>query len=374
MPTSGIARHAHNMHQFIYPKPKKLVQLTKNCVHCSAPISKHLKFCNQSCAAIFNQKFRPAGSESRLKGNESRKVKNKIAASMQWIHKPKTDKKTIDKKTIDKNVQADYTKVSICTNCNKYFPSKGNNITCSKECAKISSTRNHTGKKYSNRVDKRPLLMTGSIQPTYLYIKQHSITGLKYFGKTCQDPYKYKGSGRHWMRHFRKHGPEYIKTIWVSEPFTDAEDISEFAIFFSEEFDIIASKDWANMTIENGLDGAEFGRIVSEETRRKMSKSLKGKPLSYETKRKISGSHKGKTHSDESKLKMSIFWSGRPKSNETKNKLSESLKGKTHSIETRKKMSHSRKGKTPSDFTRLKISESLRKYHEDKKKVVKVKD
>ena len=274
---------------------------------------------------------------------------------------------------VGENYKPKYTKISKCTNCNKFFPQKRQNKTCSPECAKIRSLAGSNAKKNVNRRNQE-MIMTGAIHPTYLYIKQHSTTGLKYFGKTCQDPYKYKGSGRHWMRHFGKHGPEYIKTIWVSEPFTDAEDISEFAIFFSEEFDIIASKDWANMTVENGLDGAEFGRIVSEETRMKMSKSNKGKPLSDETKRKISESHKGKTHSDESKLKMSIFWSGRPKSNETKNKLSESLKGKTHSIETRKKMSHSRKDKTPSDFTRLKISESLRKYHEDKKKVVKVKD
>ena len=30
----------------------------------------------------------------------------------------------------------------------------------------------------------------------YLYVKQHSITGLKYFGRTTQaNPYKYKGYG-----------------------------------------------------------------------------------------------------------------------------------------------------------------------------------
>lgn len=33
--------------------------------------------------------------------------------------------------------------------------------------------------------------------PTYLYVKQHTITGLKYFGKTIKDPYVYPGSGTH---------------------------------------------------------------------------------------------------------------------------------------------------------------------------------
>lgn len=32
-------------------------------------------------------------------------------------------------------------------------------------------------------------------KPTYLYIKVHSITGMKYFGKTTKNPIKYDGSG-----------------------------------------------------------------------------------------------------------------------------------------------------------------------------------
>jgi hypothetical protein len=30
-------------------------------------------------------------------------------------------------------------------------------------------------------------------KPTWLYIKQHTVTGLKYFGKTTRNPEKYKG-------------------------------------------------------------------------------------------------------------------------------------------------------------------------------------
>ena len=39
----------------------------------------------------------------------------------------------------------------------------------------------------------------------YLYIKTHNVTGLKYLGKTTQDPYKYKGSGKRWTNHINKH-------------------------------------------------------------------------------------------------------------------------------------------------------------------------
>jgi hypothetical protein len=168
----------------------------------------------------------------------------------------------INRPAVD-NRKPKYTKISQCTNCNKFFPRKSNNITCSRECAKISSTRKLKSRERANRVDKRPPLMTGAIHPTYLYIKQHSVTKLKYFGKTCQDPLKYKGSGIRWQDHCKKHGKEYIITTHLFGPFTDAADISEFALFFSEEFDIVASKDWANAEPENGLNGGARGVICA---------------------------------------------------------------------------------------------------------------
>ena len=71
---------------------------------------------------------------------------------------------------------------------------------------------------------------------------------------------------------------------------------------------------------------------------------------SEETKRKISESHKGKP----SHLK------GKPKSEETKRKLSESMKGNALSEETKRKMSEPRKGKHHSEETKRKMSESLK--------------
>lgn len=96
------------------------------------------------------------------------------------------------------------------------------------------------------------------IEPTYLYIKQHSITKKKYFGKTTQDPYKYLGSGKYWLSHIKKHGKEHIVTIWVSEPFYDT-SITEVALHLSKENNIVNSNDWANLILENGLDGAPKG-------------------------------------------------------------------------------------------------------------------
>ena len=92
------------------------------------------------------------------------------------------------------------------------------------------------------------------IKPTYLYIKQHSITGLKYFGKTSKDPYKYPGSGTYWLRHITKYGKQFVKTLWVSDLYYDT-SIADIALHFSKENNIVESNNWANLILENGLDG-----------------------------------------------------------------------------------------------------------------------
>ena len=88
----------------------------------------------------------------------------------------------------------------------------------------------------------------------YLYVKTHRVTGLKYFGKTGQtDPYKYRGSGKHWCRHIRQHGND-VETKIVGV-FEDALEATKFALNFSRENNIVESKEWANLVPENVLDG-----------------------------------------------------------------------------------------------------------------------
>lgn len=95
--------------------------------------------------------------------------------------------------------------------------------------------------------------------PTYLYIKQHSISGKLYFGKTIKNPDKYLGSGKHWQRHIKKHGKEHVVTLWC-ELFDNVFDLIAFAISFSNKMDIVESTSWLNLIPENGLDGAAFGQ------------------------------------------------------------------------------------------------------------------
>jgi hypothetical protein len=103
--------------------------------------------------------------------------------------------------------------------------------------------------------------------PTYLYIKKHKTTGLLYFGKTVQNPMKYKGSGVYWRNHLRKHGND-VSTIWY-ELFTDKDLLSDFADLFTEFNNIVKAvnvfgkKTWANELPENGLQGGQNAGMPS---------------------------------------------------------------------------------------------------------------
>ena len=130
---------------------------------------------------------------------------------------------------------------------------------------------------------------------------------------------------------------------------------------------------------------------LSEETKRKISEShkgkekywLKGKHRLEETKRKISESNKGKKHKpvlEETKKKISITlkknlsWRGKPRSDETKLKISLKNKGKKLSEETKRKiiLNHRR---FQSEETKRKIKEKLighKVSEETKEKISKI--
>jgi hypothetical protein len=140
-----------------------------------------------------------------------------------------------------------------------------------------------------------------TIPPTVLYIKQHSVTGLKYFGKTTKkDPVKYKGSGVDWRLHLKEHGSENIITTIVFGPCTDPIAVSKFAIDFSIKNNIVKSDEYANCKIENGLDGAPpgpNGRKGIPSPLKGIPSPLKGKPTgphSAESNQKRSERMKGK--------------------------------------------------------------------------------
>ncbi len=197
----------------------------------------------------------------------------------------------------------------------------------------------------------------------YLYVKQHTVSGLKYFGRTIRkDPFKYKGSGTYWVNHYKKYGSNNIKTLEIWG-FDSQKLCSEFALKFSKENNIVESEEWANQISENGesfFSGLKFsdnhkdkisesnkGKTVSLETRNKISKAMKGKmvgennPFFSKTYEDFGKKHPkgmlGKHHSEETKSILSKTFKnksyeeiyGEEKAKKQKEKLSKSLKGKS---------------------------------------------
>ena len=112
----------------------------------------------------------------------------------------------------------------------------------------------------------------------YLMIKTHNQTGLKYLCKTTTDnpkhPFSYKGSGKYWKRHLDKNGSD-ITTEIIGEH-EDKDEFIQQAIQLSEEYDVVKSKEWANLVPERGDGGPTMlGRTMTEEQNDKKSKSLR---------------------------------------------------------------------------------------------------
>lgn len=160
----------------------------------------------------------------------------------------------------------------------------------------------------------------------YLYIKIHTKTGLKYFGKTTRNVHRYNGSGKHWQRHIKQHGTEYIKTLKVWE-FQSLDECTSFALKFSKDNHIVESVYWANLIEENGNDGAPVGHSGCKGSKN----GHFGKQL-----------NKGKKHSEESKKLRSEKLTGRVFNDEWRKKISESKLGKPLSEEHKSKMRGSR--------------------------------
>lgn len=223
----------------------------------------------------------------------------------------------------------------------------------------------------------------------YLYIKQHSVTNLKYFGKTISNPFKYNGSGKLWKKHIKKYGKEHIKTLEVWS-FDNQEMCTNFALKFSVDNNIVESKEWANIVPEKGKDGGNsIGRKCSLKTRRKMSQNRPKGPSgkkwfnngiieSFDLPENKPENFKfGRLYksSEETKLKISKLFKGKKLSKEAITKRSKartkSLKvyfnnGQVKDFESRKEFSKSL-GFTPNYGSRLlKLQHRLKKFDIDK--------
>lgn len=134
--------------------------------------------------------------------------------------------------------------------------------------------------------------MKKEFRPTYLCIKTHTVTGLKYFCKTTKHNYEtYMGSGIYWRNHLKEHGNTI--TTELLGFFTNKDECVAAALKFSEDNNIVhavnegGKKIWANQIVENGLDGGAtwFGPRPQEMVNRIAEKN-KGKKRSPEVREK----------------------------------------------------------------------------------------
>lgn len=223
-----------------------------------------------------------------------------------------------------------------------------------------------------------------------------SPSGKSYIGQTVRDV----------SRRINRHGKE-SRCVNIHRAILkygkDNFNIEILGIFLLELLDLaeISAIKENNTLSPNGYNLKEGGAngIPSEETRKKISEALKGKPISperrlqlklsfakylaerggkmppktKEQRLKVSLDKKGKKHTEEHKAKIRAKALGRIRSEETKRKISESKKGinhpnygKSRSLETRKKISesltknHPFKGKRHSEEAKRKISDTLR--------------
>ncbi len=99
-----------------------------------------------------------------------------------------------------------------------------------------------------------------------LMIKRHQDTGLKYLhytNRTDKDVDNYLGSGVYWKRHLKKHGTNVISCLVLESD--NQKLMTNYAVYISEECDIVASDEWANLTPENCLQGSMAGMVTVRE-------------------------------------------------------------------------------------------------------------
>ena len=154
----------------------------------------------------------------------------------------------------------------------------------------------------------------------YLYLKTHNISGLKYLGKTQNNPYQYKGSGVIWKKHLKKYGDDITTEILYTSD--SIEEIRKKGLYYSNLFNVVESEDFANLIEEYG-EGRPKGSKLSEDHKENISAAMIGHKNSV-------GINKG---TDNPMYGISRYGEDNP------------FYGKKHNADAKRKMSEAKKGK-----------------------------
>ena len=219
----------------------------------------------------------------------------------------------------------------------------------------------------------------------YVYLILNKVNGKTYVGQ--RKSYKewnndsYMGSGKLLRLAKKKHGIENFEKFLIQYCYSK-EETDKAEKFWITEY---RNRGKAEYNIADGGQGGGFkGRHHSEETKIKISEKCKEAFKSEIVKQKLSKINKGKCFSDEHKKKISESLKGKNKgkhrTDEQKRRMSEAQKGENnpfygrqHSAETKKKISESNKGK-PSWNKGLKLGTNGTHWYNNGKINVKAKE
>ena len=203
-----------------------------------------------------------------------------------------------------------------------------------------------------------------------IYCYTNKINGKKYIGQTCLTLEERAGKNGYRYRAVHAFGEAIKKYGWPNFKGEVLEDGLTLEEANKQEQYWIAE---LNTLVPNGYNLAKGGNNHEwhEESKRKMSNSMKGKKpwttgkhLSDETKEKIRQSHLGKKMSDEFREKMRLSNLGKHLTEEHKRLISEHCKGRRLSEETKKRMSEAQK-KRPREQNRPYQSKAVLQFTKD---------
>lgn len=195
----------------------------------------------------------------------------------------------------------------------------------------------------------------------FVYITTNLINGKKYIGQKKYDSkYKnYLGSGVYLKNAVKTYGKDNFERD-IIERCKSPDELNEREIFWILHFDAVNNDMFYNLNY--GGNQCVFGAPMSDEQRKKISESLleyfKNNSMTEETKKKMSDSQKGKIITEETRRKIGAKKKGQTHTEETKAILSQKSLGRRHTDEAKEKIKNSGIGRIMPEEAKKKIGES----------------
>lgn len=193
----------------------------------------------------------------------------------------------------------------------------------------------------------------------YVYVTTNLLDGKKYIGDHSTNKLNdgYLGSGIILKEAIKNHGRKNFKKeiLVFFDTKKEAFDTQERLI---NEYNTLNPNGY-NISPKGGLNVSE---CMSDDIKKKIGNSNRGKKRSKENRKKISDSNKGKIRDAEARKNYKNAFLGRKYSKDTKKKMSMSATGRKISDDIKRKISEKNKGKQPNlgnhhtDETKEKIS------------------